>query len=710
MSRFRRTPKQQEPASDPQVLAVALPAGGGFRMAAFRGDGNGAARFLGAGPRVDAAGVAAWVGDRHAGRSVTVVTGAEVIVRAVQLPATDDSRLEAALSLNATTFVLGRTPPWRVASALLPGERGEGIRTGLVVEWPEEAREALSVPDPLNAMSGTFAPAVAALAAMSSVAQGPLALVDPSEAVLSLAIPTSKGLLVRTVRAGTAGGSVSKQDVALATGEACVHAGVPGGEIPAVIAATVAAAEPALAGGFGCNPDDLRRITRLVPDAPQDEGWWRENGLAAGIALAAFGPAASLAALHERDPGKPRDRAGAIIARLSRPRTARRLLAAGLVAVLLGPIAIEGARLLLLRWKLPDLQEFQRAEDLERRRHATYRALSRQGGSMTKVLSDIASCAPDGVEIEFINVVPAASGQSVSVRGKSRAAGAMPATEVLMEMERQLRESGAFEGIQRSSDAPDSRGFQEFSLTATAVRPTYLVAYPEEQDFVRKSMRVRRYGPPPEDVDAAASGIELPERKPAKDDAPEQEDEPASETTVAADTPAPAPAPAGARPAPARQSAARPSPDAGEAAEEPREETARKADTPAAAPAPAAATRTADAGQAKEAEDAEEQGKDAGDGDGQRGRGDRRGGRGSRGGGARSNLATRGNPGAGEEPAPIPPPITENEIARMSEAEVRDMLYKVSTVRNARKDLDQPTQDRLKREFYMLMDKLNTFK
>jgi hypothetical protein len=714
MSRFRRTPKQQETASDPQVLAVAVPSGGGFRMAAFRGDGSGAARFLGAEPRVDAAGAAAWISDRRAGRVVTAVTGAEVIVRAVQLPATDEGRLEAALSLNATTFVLGRTPPWRVASALLPGGRGDGIRTGLVVEWPEEAREALPVPDALQAVGGTFAPAVAALAALSSASQGPLALVDPSEAVLSLAIPTSKGLLVRTVRAGTAGGSVSAQDVALATGEACVHAGVPGAEIPAVIAATVSAAEPALAGGFGCAADDLRRIAQLVPDAPQDAGWWREHGLAAGIALAALGPAASLAGLHDRDPGKPRDRAGAIIARLSQPRTARRLLVAGLVAVLLGPMAIEGARLLLLRWKLPDLPAYQRAEDLERRRHATYRALARQGGSMTKVLSDIASCAPDGVEIEFINVVPAASGQSVTVRGKSRAAGAMPATEVLMEMERQLRESGAFEGIQRSSDAPDSRGYQEFSLSATAVRPTYLVAYPEAQDFVKKSMRERRYGPPPEDVDAAASGIEPPARKPAPgggddDGRPAEGDESAPAATAAEDAPAPATPVAASRPAPARPSAAKPAPTAGGSDDEPRDGTAAKdAATVAAVPAPKAVAQAADAGDAKGSGDAEEQGKE--EGDGQPGRGDRRGGRASRGSGARSNLATRSNPGASAEPEPVPPPISENEVARMSPEEVRSSLARVAKARNERTDLDDATKERLKNEWNMLLDRLRSNK
>jgi hypothetical protein len=208
----------------------------------------------------------------------------------------------------------------------------------------------------------------------------------------------------------------------------------------------------------------------------------------------------ALTRLQSTDLGARPDRASVFINRLSEPKTARRVLVAGVLCFVLGPVVIEGARLLLLRWKLPDLEAYQRAEETDRKKQAMYRVLGRQGASMTKTLSDIASCAPEGAEIEFMNVAQSAKGQAVTLRGRARPAGGQQGSEVMIAMERQLRESGAFDSIQRSSEAPDSRGYQEFTLNATAVRPTYTVNFPEAQDFATKSMRVRRYGPPPADV------------------------------------------------------------------------------------------------------------------------------------------------------------------------------------------------------------------
>ena len=692
MRTFRRKATQEETARDPRVVAVLVPGRGGISCAAFRCLG-GRAEVVSAPESRSEPDAAAWLESSRAGRVVAALAGAEVIVRAVQLPSAEDDRLETALRLNATTFVLGRTPPWRVASAMLPRERGDGIRTGIVAEWPEDS-PVPALPGASDAGPVTFAPAVAALAAMASVAEGPLAWIDAGEGVVSLAVPTSRGLLLRSVRAGTDGASIEAADVSMAVGEACVHAGVPGAEIPAIVESTGAAAGPALAGGFGCLPQDLQRIAALAQGAPADAAWWRSHGLAVGVALATGGPLSPLAGLSARDPGAPRDRAAMVLARIGEPRTARRLLAAGLLAVLLGPMAIEGARLLLLRWKLPDMEGYLRAEEEDRRRQAMYRGLSRQGASMTKTLSDIASCAPDGVEIEFINVTPTAGGQTVAIRGKSRAAGSTSATEVLLELERQLRESGAFQGIQRSSDAPDSRGYQEFSLNATAVRPTYFVAYPQAQDYAKTSMRERRYGPPPEDVDPVASGIDAPSRKAAATqgsdaDADKAAADPGEGARAAA---APEPPAESAQPqAPSRQAASRPSP----AASAP----------PKAAAAP---DEGSDAGTAAKAPDTSAEGK-ANDPANEGERADRKSGRGSRGGG-RGGLATRSNPGASAEPDPLPPPITENEIARMSPEEVRSTLAAVAKARNERADLDDETKERLKREFNMLLDRLRSAK
>lgn len=690
MSKFRRKPEADAPQRDPRTVAVACPTPGGFELVAARREASGL-RLL-AIHRIDAgaAGAADWVATHRAARTVVALPGEQVIVRAVQLPDADEQRLVGALELNASTFVLGRTPPWRVAAALLPGLRGAGLRTGLVAEWTEEAgRPAL----PAGLSEGpdvSFAPSIAGLAALAGITADPLVHVDAASGVLSVCVPTDAGLLARTVRTARDGGRIAAQDVAQAVGEACVHAGIAGSEIPAAIGRAMESAAGVLGGGFGCTRADLQRLVEAIPgpEGSAEPAWWREHGLAAGLAVAALGPVAALTRMQSSDLGARPDRAAAVLNRLSEPRTARRLMVAGLLAVVLGPLALEGARLLLLRWKLPDLQAYLKAEDIDRRKQAMYRALGRQGASMTKTLSDLACCAPDGVELEFINVTQSAKGQAVSVRGKARPAGKLQGTEVILEMERQLRESGAFEAIQRSSDPPDARGYQAFTLGATAVRPTYVVAFPESQDFAKVTMRERRYGPPPDDVDPAASGLGVgwkPSESPGNADGSARQDHAAAAGPADGDE---ATAVAG-----TTTRARAPTPTGTDTVASPNATGSGTHPAPAHADATVSAARgdgTKPAGGGVSADAAAE---------------DPRAVRATRGGAARAGLATRSNPGSTSADTEAPPaPITENEINRMSREEARDWLVKVSKARH-RADLDTAVQERLKREFDLLIER-----
>ena len=139
MKQTRRKQASDAPAADPRIVAIARPAAGGFGVSAFRVKGGSVEVLASTSCGATGASVRPWIDAQRAARTVTVLPGADVIVRAVQLPSADDRRLEGALQLNASTFVLGRTPSWRVACALLPRERGDSVRTGLVAEWPEEA-------------------------------------------------------------------------------------------------------------------------------------------------------------------------------------------------------------------------------------------------------------------------------------------------------------------------------------------------------------------------------------------------------------------------------------------------------------------------------------------------------------------------------------------------------------------------------------------
>jgi len=694
---------------DPRVVAVIRATRDGFELTSLR-TSDGAVSMLAAQHfGTDDERVSKWIETQRAARAIVALPGADVIVRAVQLPPADEARLEGALQLNASAFVQGRTSDWRVASALLPRERGEGIRTGLVAEWPEDANRADM---PIGLSEGpmvSFAPAIAGLAAIASVTDAPLLWVDSANGVLSVCVPTTRGLLARVIRAGGNGEDIEIAEVAQAVGEACVHAGVPGAEIPNTIERTVQAARGALSGGFGCADADLGKLAALVRDCDEasDPQWWRTHGLAVGIALAASGPAMPLTRLQWTDLSARPDRVGALINRISEPRTARRIMLVGILTIALAPLAVEGARLLLLRWKLPDLEGYVKAEELDRKKQAMYRVLGRQGASMTKTLSDIACSAPDGIEVEFINIAQSAKGQAVTMRGKARAAGGLQGTEIMLQMEKQLRESGAFEQVLRNSEAPDTRGYQEFAINATAVRPTYTVAFPEAQDFARTSMRVRRYGPPPDDVDAVASGLDA-RTTPAPSSASRSTGSsdvtsgaastaaPRSGGTVAAasgDEHADGEATTGKDSGRQARGSGRGKSSAGTTST-PSGTTSRGASTTDSAGEAAASTEPADTatGDAGSTAAAGADSKSAA-------RGARAAGSATRGG-----LATRGNLGGSSEVEPPPPVLSENEIKRMSREEAREALVKVSRARQ-RADLDDAVKTRLKTEFDLLLER-----
>jgi len=697
---------------DPRVVAVIRATRDGFELTSLRTSDGSVSMLAAHHFGTDDERVGKWIETQRAARAIVALPGADVIVRAVQLPPADEARLEGALQLNASAFVQGRTSDWRVASALLPRERGEGIRTGLVAEWPEDANRA-DMPQGLNeGPMVSFAPAIAGLAAIASVTDAPLLWVDSANGVLSVCVPTTRGLLARVIRAGGNGDDIEIAEVAQAVGEACVHAGVPGAEIPNTIERTVQAARGALSGGFGCADADLGKLSALVRDCDEasDPQWWRTHGLAVGIALAASGPAMPLTRLQWTDLSARPDRVGALINRISEPRTARRIMLVGILTLALAPLAVEGARLLLLRWKLPDLEGYVKAEELDRKKQAMYRVLGRQGASMTKTLSDIACSAPDGIEVEFINVAQSAKGQAVTVRGKARAAGGLQGTEIMLQMEKQLRESGAFEQVLRNSEAPDTRGYQEFAINATAVRPTYTVAFPEAQDFARTSMRVRRYGPPPDDVDAVASGLDArttttpssASRSTGASDVTSgaaPEDAPRSGGTVAAAT--------GADQADGEAKAGKDGGRAVRGSGRGKSSTGTPftpSGTTGSGGASAPATDTASAAAAN-TEPADAAAADAG-ATAAAGADSKSAARGARAAGSatRGGLATRGNLGGSSEVEPPPPVLSENEIKRMSREEAREALVKVSRARQ-RADLDDAVKTRLKTEFDLLLER-----
>lgn len=751
--KLSKTPKAPpRPAPDPRVVAVFQPMADGFRAMVARKSTAGievlATREFAIGE-----GAADWAADLLASRTMVVLPAGSAIVRAVHLPKASEDKLQSALELNATTFVLGRTPGHRVAATMLPGERGpDGTRTGLVAEWPTD-QPTPALPSGVRDDSGlTFAPEVAGLAALAAATNEPLVDVDAEHGSVAVMAPTSRGMLVRVMRAGFEEGGVDAAEIARAVGEACVHAGVPSDEISSAIASTRSAALAAIAGGFGSTDGGLSDLEAKVTGPVRGAAWWREYGVLAGVALAALGPCVALTRLQAQDPGARPSRAGAYINRLSNPRVRQRVVIAALLTIAFGPLALQGLRLMVLNWKLPDVDAYERAERADQQRRAMYRVLTRNGAAVTKTMGDIAAVTPQGIELDVIGIAPSAKGVAVNLRGKATPVGQKSGTDALLLMEEQMRTSGMFEGITRSSEPPNQAGAQEFSISATAAHPVELARYPRERDPAITSWREVRYGPPPADTDWAAEGLPDPkasgsaarasggasgatdtaaggaptlaadrgstttaERDPDAGDDEGGDDVPAATVASGAHTPADEAPRTGAGSTPASRSRTTVA-DAGSS------RTARTT-TPATegndAAAPAGAARTAGAaspegaaGAASPSGAASASGA-AGAAGATEGEGattpeaGRTAGRPTPGSSSSGGLARRGGPvgtPGNAAPEPPPPPITEAEINAMTKAEAHQRLEVVAKARS-RADLDDEVKTRLRKEFDLLLER-----
>jgi hypothetical protein len=742
--KLSKTPKAPpRPAPDLRVVAVFQPVEDGFRAMVARKSTAGidvlATREFAIGE-----GAADWAADLLASRTLVVLPAGSAIVRAVHLPKASEDKLQSALELNATTFVLGRTPGHRVAATMLPGERGpDGTRTGLVAEWPTD-QPTPALPTGVREDSGlTFAPEVAGLAALAAATNEPLVDVDAEHGSVAVMAPTSRGMLVRVMRAGVEEGGVDAAEIARAVGEACVHAGVPSDEISSAIASTRSAALAAIAGGFGSTDGGLSDLEAKVTGPVRGAAWWREYGVLAGVALAALGPCVALTRLQAQDPGARPSRTGAYINRLSNPRVRHRVVIAALLTIAFGPLALQGLRLVVLNWKLPDVDAYERAERADQQRRAMYRVLTRNGAAVTKTMGDIAAVTPQGIELDIIGLAPSAKGVAVNLRGKATPVGQKSGTDALLLMEEQMRTSGMFEGITRSSEPPNQAGAQEFSISATAAHPVELARYPRERDPAITSWREVRYGPPPADTDWAAEGLPDPKASgsaasastgatgAASGGAPTLAADRGSTTTAEgpSDTgsdegDAEAPPAVAATGATGADAPAGETPRTGDGAAPPTRPRTTVADAGSSRTARTTTPATGDAGKAPAAENTNTAGPTgtartagaanpegaAGATEGEAAatpEGGRTAGRPAPGSSSSGGLARRGGPvgtPGNAAPEPPPPPITEAEINAMTKAEAHQRLELVAKARS-RADLDEEVKTRLRKEFDLLLER-----
>ena len=589
----------------------------------------------------------------------------------MELPAAKDSQLETALRLQVETLQMGSVPSYRTAATVLPEAFSTEGRMGFAIEWPlSEAAPATPRDLPPEGEPLFAGDAACLISLLEAGLKGPLLLASDDRRALTFAIRAPKGVVVRCSRLDPTEWPGCAEAAVL---ESAVRAGADEPLLRALLA-QVREALPATAdAGLGCTDDDLARLPDITGIGEETE-WWRAHATSVGAALAWFGPLRPLVALRAQPEGERPSRIGEWLNRVADPALATRLLVAALVAIAIGPPLVAGTRLLLLKWKVGDLAAREYANNAHRQRVAMYAELQRRAWPMGKLLGDLACVTPEGVEWEDVNL---SQDRNVSIQGFARPHDKMNGTEVLLKMERQMLDSRIFDRVQRKWEAADGKGTVRFQMSATVARATQRPNYPAEQDFGKKSLAERRFGP--EKPEGSETGAEVsappdPASLPAEPELAEGASvsaEVSGSDTAASKT---AEKPAGKRPA-AVSSKASSKPA----------KTERKSGSDAIA--------SSEAG-----------GGEASDGESRGGRASRRAGASS---GSDAGLARRSerNPGSADADVKAPEPVSDAAIAAMTVEELKTTLSKVSEARQ-RLPKDDKEQVRLKHEFDKLMSRL----
>lgn len=243
-------------------------------------------------------------------------------------------------------------------------------------------------------------------------------------------------------------------------------------------------------------PEILEGAKQRIENAPGDEEWWNAFGIAAGIVLARASELAPLTELRESAPVEKPSPLTAVVNTLSSRKTAAIAVAACIGLLMFGSLFFQGARLLLLKIKHPEQTLRTQLAELGtvRNRLVLYEELDNSAWSMTKILSDIVSNTPEGIELESINIPQM---RRFTVQGRVFPLDGRTAPELVGRMRQQLHDSGVFHETTLRWHEPDSYGNYQFQLTARLRRPFLRTEYKGELawDEVPYADRIRGIRP-----------------------------------------------------------------------------------------------------------------------------------------------------------------------------------------------------------------------
>jgi hypothetical protein len=470
----------------------------------------------------------AWLDEHKVSQVLCVLPASCVICRNCALPDASPEQLDQALHLQAEAHLLGMVPSHRLAMAVLPGATGETSRNGLILAWPESSEFTA----PVNgARPVHYVPDIAAIAALlnGSRPAEPMLWLDRADGSVALALTHAAGALFRGTHEDPKDTSTWQNAIGRMIAETSLSVGHSGAFIDATVrdARHHAAQVGPKRSAFFAPTETIAAAAAGAHGASTDTSWWSQWGVALGALLARTGPLSTLTRMLSAPPIEKPSPIKSIVTELSRPRTAARLAIACVLLLAFGPLLIAALRLAVLNIRFGNVADDLRAVKTYKNQLDMYRELDRQQAwPMTKLLSDIASNTPEGIELDVIKIE---SGATFNVSGLTRAHGGRSATEVVALMQEQLRSTGIFSDIVLNWGEGNNMGVYKFDLSAKVAHAYRPFDYDIERDFGVWTLAMRQAGrkPPTDGAEEQPEATAVAEAPAVDSDAaaPDMEDE-----------------------------------------------------------------------------------------------------------------------------------------------------------------------------------------
>lgn len=451
-----------------------------------------------------------WLAGRNPAKALVLLPALATIARTCTLPPAEGPQLASALRLQAETALLGGMAKHRVAMAVLPAA-GPGVRArqGVILAWPESSAipELPQMPEGIDVR---FVPSMAALLALSEGLPPPTPIVrcDAADGAIQVVAAGREGVSLRSTREDPSDAAAFRDGARRALVETMLAEGRSSEELDA----TVAGIDAVLEGSDGVLPGAAQGRLLMVPPtvaaslsatlpAIRGEAGALDSELALviGALRISAGPLSDLASMRRSEVFETPSYVERIAARLSDPRRVAAIVAIAAMIFLVAPLASAGVRWAILRSKLPDADQYQRQNRVVQQKVALYRQLADAAWPVTKLMGDLANAMPEGVEVESVQI---ATGDGITLRGLAKgldrrsadgSSEKVSASDLLLQFERGLRQTGVFSNVDYKWDPEDARGWRGFTLTCQVPKPTLVVAWKEDDDFAVRDLRTRRY-------------------------------------------------------------------------------------------------------------------------------------------------------------------------------------------------------------------------